>query len=435
VSEIPTYILGITLVLLLGLSGFFSGSETGLMTLNRYRLRHLARTRRTGAAQAQRLLQKPERLIGLILLGNNLVNVAAAVVTAEIGHRLGGDAAVAIASGLLTLALLIFSEITPKTLAVLNPERVAFPAAVVLAPLGRVLWPVVWLVNLLTRALFRLLGVSPEAQQAHSLSSEELRIVVNEAGAMIPQRHQKMLLSILDLEKATVEDIMVPRNEIVGIDINEDWNDIVEQLSTATHTRLPVYEDNIDHVLGFVHMRNVVRLLQDPAADKAALRAIIREPYFVPEGTPLNKALLNFQRERRRIGLVVDEYGDLRGLVTLEDILEEIVGEFTTDPAAASPDVHRQEDGSYLIDASITIRDLNRALGWQLSTGGPKTLNGRILEYLEDIPDPGTSLMLEGYPLEVVQTGRNSVKTVRVEAQWVGRQPPARDGAPVVHPD
>ncbi len=391
------------------------------MTLNRYRLRHLAKTKRRGAAQAQRLLQKPERLIGIILLGNNFVNVLAALVAGEIGYRLGGNAAVAIAGGVLTLVLLIFAEVTPKTVAALHPERLAFPAAMILGPLLRILWPVVWLVNLITRGLFKLLRISVEDQSAHSLSSEELRIVVNEAGALIPQRHQKMLVSILDLEKATVEDIMVPRNEIAGIDFADDWSQITEQIATSTHTRLPVYEGDIDHVLGFVHLRGAIRLFDQPDSDKSALKALIRETYFVPEGTPLNQQLLNFQREKSRIGLVVDEYGDIQGLVTLEDILEEIVGEFTTDPADTIKDVHRQEDGSFLIDGSITIRDLNRALEWELPAEGPKTLNGRILEYLEDIPDPGTSLMLEAYPLEIVHTTKNAVKTVRVEKQWAPR--------------
>ncbi len=415
-TEIPLSVLFLALLVLIVLSGFFSGSETGLMTLNRYRLSRLARDRKRGAAQAQRLLAMPEKLIGLILLGNNFVNVLAALVAGEIGRQLGGNAAVAIAGGLLTLVLLIFAEVTPKTLAALHPERLAFPAAIVLLPLLRVLWPVVWLVNLITRGLFRLMGVSPEQQTDHSLSREELRIVVNEAGAMIPRRHQKMLLSILDLERATVEDIMVPRNEIAAIDLEDDWAQIREQITTSTHTRLLVYEGDIDHVLGFIHLRNTVKLFQREEADREALRAIVREAYFIPEGTPLTTALLNFQRERRRIGLVVDEYGDIQGLVTLEDILEEIVGEFTTDPAATIRDIHRQDDGSYLVDGSITIRELNRALGWQLATEGPRTLNGRILEYLEDIPDPGTSLMLEDHPIEIVHTTKNAVKTVRIEA-------------------
>lgn len=413
-EEIPISVLFASLFILIVLSGFFSGSETGLMTLNRYRLRHLAKTRHRGAIQASRLLKTPEKLIGIILLGNNFVNVLAALVAGEIGRQLGGNAAVAAAGFVLTLVLLIFSEVTPKTIAALYPERLAFPAAIILAPLLRILWPIVWSVNLVTKGLFKLMRISPEKQDQHSLSSEELRIVVNEAGAMIPQRHQKMLVSILDLEKATVEDIMIPRNEVVGIDISSDWSVILEQLFSSAHTRLPVYEADIDHVVGFIHLRNVAHLLHKADFSPDDLRGIMRETYFVPEGTPLNTQLLNFQRERRRIGLVVNEYGDIQGLVTLEDILEEIVGEFTSDPAAAIKDIHEQEDGSFLIDGSITIRDLNRALNWELSTDGPKTLNGRILEYLEDIPDPGTSLMLENYPLEILHTTKNAVKTVRV---------------------
>ncbi|HEB58389.1 MAG TPA: HlyC/CorC family transporter [Gammaproteobacteria bacterium] len=418
-TDIPLSVLFLALFVLIILSGFFSGSETGLMTLNRYRLSRLAKDRKRGAVQAQRLLDAPEKLIGLILLGNNFVNVLAALVAGEIGRQLGGNAAVAIAGGLLTLVLLIFAEVTPKTLAALHPERLAFPAALILLPLLRLLWPVVWLVNLITRGLFRLMGISAQQQTDHSLSSEELRIVVNEAGAMIPRRHQKMLLSILDLERATVEDIMVPRNEIAAIDIDAEWAQIREQITASTHTRLLVYEGDIDHVVGFIHLRNTIKLFHNDTEQelgKEDLRGIIREAYFIPEGTPLTTTLLNFQRERRRIGLVVDEYGDIQGLVTLEDILEEIVGEFTTDPAATIKDIHRQEDGSYLVDGSITIRDLNRALGWQLASEGPRTLNGRILEYLEDIPDPGTSLMLENHPVEIVHTTKNAVKTVRIAA-------------------
>lgn len=417
-NDIPLSYLYISLVLLIVISGFFSGSETGLMSLNRYRLKNLANKNHKGAQRAQRLLETPERLIGLILLGNNLVNILASAIATIIGIRLLGDYGVIFSTIALTMVILVFAEVTPKTIAALHPERFALPSAFVLAPLLKLCYPLVWLINLFTRGIFKILGISAQARSHYDLSSEELRIVVNEASTMIPQQHQQMLLSILDLEKVTVEDIMVPRNEITGIDINDDWQDIMQQLSESQHTRLPIYEGDIDKVRGMIHIRNALYLFNKEENSKQDLQKIIREPYFVPEATPLNTQLLNFQRERRRIGLVVNEYGDIQGLVTLEDILEEIVGEFTTDPAALSKDVHRQDDGTYLVDGSASIRELNRVLKWNLPAEGPKTLNGLILEYLEDIPDPGTSLLIADYPLEIVQTSQNAVKTVRINPNW-----------------
>jgi Mg2+/Co2+ transporter CorB len=280
----------------------------------------------------------------------------------------------------------------------------------------------VWLLNTIPNGLLRLMGVSQEDVESHNISSEELRTVVNEAGAMIPQRHQKMLLNILDLEKVTVEDIMVPRNEIGGIDLDDDWDAILNQISTSQHTRLPVFQGDINNVEGFLHLRNVLALQRKNELTREDLIKLIREAYFVPEGTPLNTQLLNFQKQRRRIGMVVDEYGDVQGLVTLDDILEEIVGEFTTDPAAStSKEIHPQEDGSFLVDGSANIRELNRVMHWDLPTEGAKTLNGMITEYLENIPESGTSLLLGGYPVEIVQTSSNSVKTVRIDPSYKKR--------------
>ena len=413
-DDIPLSALIGALIFLIILSGFFSGSETGLMSLNRYRLRHLADQKHKGAIRAQRLLETPEKLIGLILLGNNFVNILASAIATVIGLRVMGQAGIAVATGVLTFVVLIFAEVTPKTLAALHPERFALPSSLVLSPLLKLLYPVVWFINLFTAGIFRLLGIKAEDTAGMKLSTEELRVVVNEASSMIPHRHQKMLLSILDLEKATIEDIMIPRNEIVGIDINDDWDDIVKQLTESQHTRLPVYEDDIDHVIGMVHLRRAIKLFQQPGAGKEEFQTLVREAYFVPEGVPLNRQLINFQKERRRIGLVVNEYGDILGLITLEDILEEIVGEFTTDPSATSKDIHQQEDGTYLVDGSTSVRDLNKVLEWDLPTEGPKTLNGLIIEYLEHIPDPGTSMLLGGYPIEIVQTSQNAVKTVHI---------------------
>ncbi len=403
------------LVFLLALSAFFSGSETGLMSLNRYRLRHLAKSGHAGAVRTNALLERPDRLIGLILLGNNFVNVLASAITTVIALRLGGEGAIAVGAGLLTLVILIFSEVAPKTLAATHPERVAFPAAFVYTPLLRILSPLVWAVTAMANGVLKLVGARPEQQtKLYSLSSEELRTVVNEAGALIPKRHQQMLLSILDLEKVTVDDIMIPRNEIVGINLNDDWQSIAEQLTHSQHTRLPVYYDDIHHVVGIIHVRNALHLSAEQRFTKEALTQIMREPYFIPEATPLNTQLINFQRQTRRIGLVVDEYGDIQGLVTLEDILEEIVGEFTTVPATTIKDVHDQGDGTFIVDGSANVRELNKAMGWELPTEGPKTLNGVIVEYLETIPQQGTSVRIAGYPIEILQTKGNAVKTARV---------------------
>lgn len=413
-DQIPLPILFGILALLLVLSAFFSGSETGLMSLNRYRLRHLAKIGNRTAQRTSALLERPDRLIGVILLGNNLVNIGASAVATLIGIRLYGDIGVLGATIVLTVLVLLFSEVTPKTLAALHPERIAFPASYVYGPLLRVFSPLVYAINLIANGLLKLFGVSPEDAAAHSLSQEELRTVVTEAGAMIPHRHQEMLLSILDLEKATVEDIMVPRNEIVGIDISQDWDAILGQLVHNQHTRLPIFHGSIDDLRGLVHLRRVLALQADNKFDKDSILALAREPYFVPEGTPLNQQLLNFQNRRRRIGFVVDEYGDIQGLVTLEDILEEIVGEFTTDPSTQVKNVYLESDGSYLVDGTVTLRSLNRAMGWKLPVDGPKTVNGLVVEHLEAIPRAGTSLKIQDYVIEITQTRANIVKTVRI---------------------
>lgn len=383
------------------------------MSLNRYRLQHLAKQKLTGAMRAQKLLQRPDRLIGLILLGNNFVNILASSIATVIALRIWGETGIAIAAGVLTLVILIFAEVTPKTLAAINPEKLAFPAAIVYQPLLKLLYPMVWVVNLIANQLLKLLGVDVLGGKDDALSHEELRTVVNEAGALIPKRHQKMLLGILDMESATVEDIMIPRNEIVGIDLDDHWDDVVKQIHQVPYTRLPVYRKSIDNIVGMLHLRKALPLLTDESFSEEKLLEFIRDPYFIPEATSLHKQLLNFQKEKRRMGFVVDEYGDILGAVTLEDLLEEIVGEFTTDPYESSLEVQKQDDGGYLVEASISIRELNRITGWSLPTDGPKTLNGLILDYLETIPKPGTSLKLLSMPLEIIQTQGNAVKLVR----------------------
>ncbi len=420
-DDIPISMLFSILIFLILVSGFFSGSETGLMSLNRYRLRHLVDKKNKGALRAFRLLKKPEKLIGLILLGNNFVNILASAIATIIGIRLFGEAGILFATIVLTVVILIFSEVTPKTLAAMHPEKFALPATLILEPLLRLLYPLVWFINLSSKVIFKIFGIQATAS-SDKLSSEELRIVVNEAATMIPQGHQKMLLSILDLEKVTIDDIMVPRNELIGIDLEDEWADIIKQLAETQYTRLPVYEGDIDHIIGIIHIRRALRFFHAEDSTKDDFRKIIREAYYVPTGTPLNTQLLNFQHERRRNAMVVNEYGDILGLVTLEDILEEIVGEFTTDPSSSRKDIHTKEDGNYLINGSITVRELNKILSWKLPTEGPKTLNGLIIEYLEHIPEPGTSMLLDNYPIEIIQTTRNAVKTVLIDPNWQNTQ-------------
>ncbi|MDH5395104.1 MAG: HlyC/CorC family transporter, partial [Gammaproteobacteria bacterium] len=370
-DDIPISLLFGILIFLIFVSAFFSGSETGLMSLNRYRLRHLVDKEHKGAIRAFNLLKQPDKLIGLILLGNNFVNILASAIATIIGIRLFGEAGILIATIILTIIILVFAEVTPKTLAAMHPEKFALPSTLILEPLLRLLYPFVWFVNLSSKVIFKILGIRQPAN-GDILSSEELRIVVNEAATMIPQSHQKMLLSILDLEKVTVDEIMIPRNELVGIDLEDEWSDIIKQLAETQHTRLPVFEGDIDHMIGIIHIRRTLRFFHAEDSSKDDFRKIIREAYYIPTGTPLHTQLLNFQHERRRNAMVVNEYGDILGLVTLEDILEEIVGEFTTDPSASRKDIQMKEDGSYLIDGSITVRELNKLLDWKLPTEGPK---------------------------------------------------------------
>lgn len=416
-DDIPLGLLFAALALLILISAFFSGSETAMMALNRYRLKHLCEKNHKAAQRASELLEKPDRLIGLILLGNNFVNILASSIATIIAIRLYGEVGIAIAALLLTLVILIFAEVTPKTLAAFRPEMIAFPVSFVLKPLLKLLYPLVWLVNLIANAVLKLLGISPsDDNDTMALSREELRTVVKEAGSMIPKRHQQMLFGILDLEKVTVEDIMIPRNEVAGIDLDTEASGLEVQLRNCNHTRIPLFVGSLDEVVGVMHVRNIPVLLDlDDKLNVGHMREKSLEPYYVPIGTPLHTQLGNFQRERRRLGFVVDEYGDIQGIVTLEDILEEIVGEFTTDPGF-NQDIRTLDDGSYLIDASANIREVNKTLNWNLNTDGPKTINGLIIETLENIPEKGTSLRIGDYVMEILQTTKQSIKTIKVEA-------------------
>ncbi|MEQ1637099.1 MAG: CNNM domain-containing protein [Methylococcales bacterium] len=408
-NDIPLGVLFSILALLLFLSAFFSASETGLMTLNRYRLQHLVKKKHGGAIKAYRLLQRPDRLLGLILLGNNFVNILASSLATIIAMRYWGEAGIAVAASGLTLVVLIFSEVAPKTLAAIKPEAIAFPAAYIYIPLLKLFYPVVWLVNLIANLCLKLFGVNAGSVQNNALGKEELRTIVAEADCLMPPRYHKMMLSIMDLESATVEDIMTPRNDIVGIDIDGSLEDIIKQIQNSTHTRLPVFKKTIDRVIGFLNLRTLLTLIHQVDFDKQAIIDSLLKPVFIPESTPLHTQMHNFKVEQGRIGLVVDEYGDVQGLVTLDDLLQEIVGELITDESS----VKQHGDGSITVDAGVTIREFNRITHSSLPTEGPKTINGLIVEYMETIPDSGTSVNLHGYHLEIIERDGNTVKQVR----------------------
>jgi len=408
----PGFLVGL-LVFLLLCSAFFSSSETGMLSLNRYRLRHQAKEGHRGAQRASELLAHPDRLLGTILVGNNFVNILASSIATVLAMQLWGEAGIAIATIGLTIILLIFGEITPKTLAALRPEIVAYPVSLPLKLLQKVLYPLVAMLGWVSNGLLKLLGVDLSNKGNDSLSTEELRSVVRESGTDLPLNRQSMLLGILDLERVTVDDIMIPRNEVAGIDLDDDLESIIGQLRTTPHTRLPVFRNDINQIEGIVHMRQIARLLSHDQLTKESLLEACNEPYFVPENTPLSTQLLNFQKQKRRIGIVVDEYGDVRGIVTLEDILEEIVGEFSNQDVLRSPDIHPQDDGTLVIDGAAYIREVNRALGWKLPCDGPKTLNGLITEALEHMPDSGICLQIGNYRLEILQAADNRVKSVR----------------------
>lgn len=415
-DEIPLHTLLIAFVVLLVISAFFSISETSMMALNRYRLRHLARTGHRGARLTAQLLSRTDRLLGVVLLGNNLVNAAAAALVTVITFRLFGESELALTMGTLavTFAILIFSEITPKVMGATYPERIAFPAAYVLSPLLRLVYPIVWFINIFVRGLLWLLRLKPQNSQTHTLSMEELRTLVLEGANFLPQKHQNILLNLFDLESITVEDAMTPRNHIEAVDIESPPNEIRRQIATSNHTRLPVYRGRLDDIVGIVHVRKVLNLSEGEQISAETLREIMREPYYIPLDTPLLTQLQNFQEQQDRMALVVDEYGELKGLLTLEDILEEIIGEFTTHSPLQTARFRRMEDGSIIVEGGSLLRELNRKLGYRFPLGGPKTLNGLILEHLQDIPEPGTSLKLAGYPLEVLQTQDRVIRSVRL---------------------
>ncbi len=407
--------LSLILLFLVCISAFFSASEIGMMSINRYRLRHLVKKQNQKAIWVNQLLSHPDRLLSIILIGNTLANIVASTVATLIGQRLYGDLGVAVATTILTLIVLILSEMTPKTLAAIYPQQVAFATVLPLRLLQYLMLPLVQLVSWAATGLLRLFGIKVDRVQKEALTREELRSVVHEAGGMLPVEHKGMLISLLDLESTQVEDIMIPKAEVVGIDLNLPWPKVLEQLETIQHTRIPLYRDTLDHLVGMIHVRSVLHLALTEVLTFEHLLKMAEAPYFIPEATPLNVQILNFQKMKRRSCFVVDEYGDLLGLVTLEDILEEVVGDFTTDIADLSQDITLQEDGTAVIDASITLRQLDRTLGWRLPALGPRTLSGLLIEYLGYIPPAGCCLKIELYQIEILKVSENTIKSVKMQ--------------------
>jgi Mg2+/Co2+ transporter CorB len=414
-NEAPLGLLFSILAALIFCSAFFSSAETSMMTLNRYRLKHLQKQNHRGSIRSGKLLERPDRLIGVILIGNNLVNIFASAIGTVIAIRLWGDAGIYIATGVLTVVILVFGEITPKTIAAVHPEKIAFPASLVLLPLLKIMYPLVAMVNSVTNGLARLLGFDPNKKSEVHVSAGELRTIVTDAGQLIPARHRELLLNILDLEHVSVDDIMVPRSEVFGIDLDESDEDILQCIQSSAHTRLPVWRDDINNIVGVLHMRNISRVINKQGLDRPALEREMDKPYFVPESTPLHTQLMNFQKRKTPLGIVVDEYGEVLGLVALEDILEEIVGEFTSNMAETTDSIFPQRDGSYIIDGTANIRDINKSLSWTLPTDGPKTLSGLLLEHLEAFPDGPAGLAIESYRLEILTLEGNVVQSVRAQ--------------------
>ncbi|MEX0447712.1 HlyC/CorC family transporter [Xenorhabdus sp. SGI246] len=415
-EHVSTGTLIIILVIMVIISAYFSASETGMMTINRYRLRHLAKQGSNSARRVESLLSHPDRLISLILIGNNLVNILASSLATIVGMRLYGDAGVAIATGILTFVILVFAEVMPKTIAALYPEKVAFPSSFLLRPLQKIMLPLVWAFNKITLLFMRCLGIKISDIRNDAVSKDELRTIVNESNTNLSRRNQDMLISILDLEKVTVGDIMVPRNEIVGIDINSDWKSVIRQLTHSPHGRIVLYRNSLDDAIGMLRVREAYRLMMEKKEfTKKNLIKAADKIYFIPVSTPLNTQLVNFQRNKEKAGLIVDEYGDIQGLVTVEDILEEIVGEFTTSMSPTlAEEVLPQSDGTVLVDGTANIRELNKAFGWTLPADGPRTMNGMILEELGEIPELNVQVQINEYNFEILSVNDNVIKKVRV---------------------
>tara|TARA_B100000965_G_scaffold230986_1_gene193392 strand:- start:457 stop:1722 length:1266 start_codon:yes stop_codon:yes gene_type:complete len=413
-DNISTEILVIILVVLFLLSAFFSGSETALMSVNKYKMRHQAKLNNKGAKAAKKLLENPDKIIGVILLGNNLTNILITQITTLVALRLYGNLGLAIATGLLTIFILIFAELTPKTIGEMHSEKVAYSSSLLYRPMLVLLYPFVFLINLIANSLIKILGLKQNLSKG-TLSSEELKTILGDTSIKFSKPHLGMLESIIDLEKATVEDIMIPRSDIYGIDLGEDIASVVNNFKNTPYTRIPVFEDNIEHLLGLVHIKNIAPMLASKSIDTEKIKSLIKKPYYIVSGTSLYRQLVNFQKEKRRIGFIVDEYGEIQGLVTLEDILEEIVGDFTSDPADSEEIIPTNNKNIFLVDGGVHIREINQILNIKLVAKEAKTINGFILEHLENLPKINDIISIQGHTFKIIENMDNAVKTVHLE--------------------
>ena len=402
-----------SILILLFLSAFFSSSETGMMALNRFRLKHLIKQKDKSAIRANKLLQRPDRLLGIILIGNNFVNILAAALTTILCLRLFGDSGVFIGSIILTMIVLIFAEVTPKTFAANYAEKVALPASIILKFLQKILYPLVWIVNFFSNSILKLFGVE-EKQSDDDLSPDELKSILENSGDLIPSRYQEMLLSVLELDKISIDEVMIPKNEVIGIDLSKDINEIKSFLESSKKEFFPIFDQNLDDIKGIIDLYGINSFLSSNKHDKDSLLDNSEEVYFALENTSLNIQLNNFQKDKKKVAIVLDEYGSVKGIIDIKDILEEIVGELADPHDEAKVDIKKQKDGSYLIDASISVREINKRLGWNLPLSGPKTLNGLILENTETIPEANISLEIENYLIETILIKDNMIKFTKV---------------------
>ncbi len=411
-NEIPLWILLASIAFLVLMSAFFSGSETSMMAINRYRLKHLVKEKNKSAKRVSRLLEKTDRLLGVILIGNNFTHTLSTALATVVAIRIWSDNAVLAVTVFMTIIMIIFAEVMPKTIAALKPESIAFPSSYLLKPLSKILSPLITLVSFVSNNVTKLIGIDLDNSNKDELKPEELRTLLQTSG--VPKRQEEMLMGIFDMDNLSVNDVMIPKNEIVGIDLNGEIEDIVKQLQAIDFTYVPCYEDTIDNIQGFLSLNKKAEFLGSETKSVHSLKDELREPLFVPEYTPLYKQLANFQSSGRRVGLIVDEYGDIEGIITLRSILEIIVGEIATE-SIEKMDIMPQADGSFLVDGSMMIREINRRLEWELPTEGPKTLSGLILEKIQTIPDTNVGLSIENYRIETVLIKNNVIKLAKVE--------------------
>ena len=394
------------------MSAFFSGSETSMMAINRYRLKHLVKEKNKSAKRVAKLIERTDRLLGVILIGNNFTHTLSTALATVVAIRIWSDSAVLAVTVFMTIIMIIFAEVMPKTIAALKPESIAFPSSYLLKPLSKILSPLITLVSFVSNGVTKLIGIDLDSADKDELRPEELRTLLQTSG--VPKRQEEMLMGIFDMDYLSVNDVMIPKNEIVGIDLNDDIEQVLEQLQKIDFTYIPCFEDSIDNIQGFLSLNKKADFLGNNIQSKEMLKAELQEPLFVPENTPLYKQLANFQSSGRRVGLIVDEYGDIEGIITLRSILEIIVGEIATE-SIEKMDIMPQADGTYLIEGGMMIRDLNKRLEWELPTEGPKTLSGLILEEIQTIPDTNIGLTIEGYRIETVLIKDNVIKLAKLE--------------------